>query len=168
MTDALLAENMTILQVFQRLKVGQWLWVIEAYWRLWSIVLRIKVKQQRWLLSQFNSVDRADTMNCSQYRKANDMHESVRIAARLHFMPSECLPRSIALRQMLRARSYDAELILGVVVPEQTTQIDVITNPLISSHAWVEVAGMVVGEAKSVIDNFNKITVPLRNDKQER
>ena len=64
---------------------------------------------------------------------------------------------------MLRARGYDAELILGVAIPEQTTQIDAITNPLISSHAWVEVAGLVVGEAKSAIDNFNKITVSFEN-----
>lgn len=75
------------------------------------------------------------------------MHESVRLAARLHFFAAACLPRSIVLADMLRARGFNAAVLLGV------TKVDT----RLASHAWVEVNGVMVAEPENVELDFRRV-----------
>ncbi len=148
---------------FQRLNINQWVWLFEAYWRLWIVVIRIKVKQENWLQDQIkivaiNQVNKAGSNEESDLGLA--MHESVRLAARLHFLSAQCLPRAITLANMLVARGYDAQVILGVakvvencVARHSENGVAEIERRL-SSHAWVELNDVMLGEPESVKHDF--------------
>ena len=75
------------------------------------------------------------------------MHEAVRLAARCHIGKTDCLPRSIVLAEMLRRRSQNAHIMLGVAKRGDN----------ISSHAWVEIDGKMIAEPESVGSDFSKL-----------
>ncbi len=140
-------------KAFQRLSAKQWLWLAEAYGRLWPILLRIKVKQGTWLREQIQLTDYTEeehSMQMSVHELAAPMHEAVRLAARLHFLPAHCLPKSIALMQMLKARKLDAQVKIGI-----SKKVD-----SLSSHAWVECEGFKVAEPESVAQEFTELGAP--------
>ncbi|MBL4674450.1 MAG: lasso peptide biosynthesis B2 protein [Arenicella sp.] len=126
-----------------------WLWC--AYWRLWPVLLRIKFKQffndNRWLALKLTVVQSRPTNRIADSSLAAQMHESVRLAARLQFLVAECLPKSIVLVEMLIARGVQASVVIGV--SKKGGQF--------SSHAWVEVDGKMVAEPESVRDDFTQI-----------
>jgi hypothetical protein len=138
-------------QSFQKLSLLQlgWLWC--AYWRLWPVLLRIKFKQffdgNRWLARKLTVVPSRPTGRVADSSLAAQIHESVRLASRLHFLDAECLPRSIVLTEMLIARGIQASVVIGV--SKKGGQF--------SSHAWVEVDGIMVAEPESVKGDFAKI-----------
>ncbi|RBP49645.1 transglutaminase superfamily protein [Arenicella xantha] len=72
------------------------------------------------------------------------MHESVRLAARLHIVSMACLPRSIVLADMLRRQGDRAIVRIGV----NKAGVQFV------SHAWVEVDGCMVGEPEHVSEQF--------------
>ena len=152
---------MTIFHVFQRLNGLQWLWLLEAYLRLWAILIRIKVKQQNWLQAQFTFEDSQTEAKETQNLIALKMHESVRLAARLHFLTVECLPRAIALNAMLRCRGFDTNVVLGVKVNQCNFDADNRFIPSLASHAWVELSGSMIGEPEAVAGRFVSIGAPV-------
>jgi len=132
---------------FQQLSFNQWGWLWVAYWRLWPVLMRIKFKQGSWLKEKLDlspsplaSIPGADN-------RFESMHESVRLAARLHFSKAACLPRSIVLADMLRARGIEARVRLGVGRDEGS----------LASHAWVEVDGHPIIEPQSIATDFTRI-----------
>ena len=78
---------------------------------------------------------------------AAQMHESVRLAARLHFLAAACLPKSLVLADMLSAYGIKAAVVIGVSK----------NDGRFSSHAWVEIEGQMVVEAESVVDTFTRL-----------
>ena len=58
--------------------------------------------------------------------------------------PASCLPRSTALRRLLRWHGHPAELRLGVRRENGRTL----------GHAWVEVEGTVVGDRPDFVRSF--------------
>lgn len=107
--------------------------------------MRIKLKQQSWLRSKISLVrDLPHESNPIQANYILDMHEAIRLAARLHFLPAACLPRSIVLADMLRARGVEADVFLGVAKHKER----------LLSHAWVAVNGQMVAEPESVQEDF--------------
>lgn len=136
-------------ELIQALSASHYLWVWSAYWRLWLILLRIKFSQASWLTNQIEFSGAKGTIPQTDLVMALDMHEAVRLAARLHFMPAQCLPRSLVLVAMLKKRGSSASVRIGVVK----------TGREIASHAWVELDGKMVGEAESVGKDFT----PLAN-----
>lgn len=138
-------------QSFQSLSLLQWGWIWCAYWRLWPVLLRIKFKQffdgNRWLARKLTVTQRQPTNRIADSSLAAQMHESVRLAARLQFSVAECLPKSIVLAEMLIARGMQASVVIGV--SKKGGQL--------SSHAWVEVDGTMVAEPESVRDDFAQI-----------
>lgn len=138
---------------FQRLTVKQWWWLWCAYWCLWPTNLRIKFKQGAWLRSKIyfaSAIPVAGKHSAIEQKRYFDallMHESVRLAARLHFLPAECLPKSIVLVDMLRRRSYAAEVRIGVSKSAEK----------LASHAWVEVDGCMLAEPENVVSDFTAI-----------
>jgi len=115
------------------------------------VALRIKLKQQSWLNSKLAPVSEQATPVDKRLEPEqcyfSQMHESVRLASRLHFMPTRCLPRSIVLADMLRAKRYSARVVLGVAK----------NGGALSSHAWVEVNGDKVAEPEGVEQNFKRL-----------
>ena len=129
---------------FHRLSAKQWWWLLCAYARLIVVHLRIKFKQHSWLRQKLTVFADQSVMPASQDLMSLDLHESVRLAARLQLWPADCLPRSIVLADMLTSRGRPAKVNLGVAKH----------GDVIISHAWVEVDGCMVGEPQSVIDEF--------------
>ena len=137
--------------IFQKLSTRQWCWLWVAYWRLWAALIRIKFKQlfggMDWLAKKI-TVSGAQVKNgASNSTLGLEMHESVRLAARLHFYHVECLPKSIVLADMLRERNMDALLVIGVNKDGKA----------LSSHAWVELDGMVIAEPDSIHQDFTAL-----------
>jgi hypothetical protein len=118
-------------------------------------MLRIKFKQffngNRWLARKLTVVQNLPnnrTIDSSgDSSLAAQMHESVRLAARLQFLAAECLPKSIVLAEMLIARGVQASVIIGVSKK----------GGKFCSHAWVEVDGKMISEPESVRDDFTQI-----------
>ena len=136
--------------LFQSLSVNQCHWIWSAYWRLWPTLLRIKFSQVSWLKKQIEFSRVKEPIAATDSAMALGIHEAVRLAARLHFLPAECLPRSLVLAAMLNKRGGSSSVRIGVAKTENG----------IASHAWVELDGKMVGEAESVGNDFR----PLVND----
>jgi len=130
------------------LSLSQWWWVFEAYWRLWWVHLRTKMRRgsvsNHWLRTRLAVVSEPSKAQPGQLKKAILMHEAVRLASRLHWIEMACLPRSIVLVDMLNSKERIAMIKLGV-----NKQHDKLV-----SHAWVEVGGVMVAEPESVADDF--------------
>ena len=79
------------------------------------------------------------------------LHESVRLAARLHFIPTNCLPKSIVLVALLRRNGETARVVIGITKDQDR----------LASHAWVELKRepnwVIVGEAEAISETFQKI-----------
>lgn len=138
--------------VFKRLSAMQWRWLFEAYFRLYLVQLRIKLQSSKWLRSKLTGpTEQVGLDSIAElkplFTKAKLMHESVRLAARCHFWPTDCLPRSIVLMDMLNESRVVAQLKIGVYKKSDA----------IASHAWVEIAGQMVAEPESVSQQFNAI-----------
>ena len=114
------------------------------------MLFRIKFKQlfrdSTWLQNKITFVfdERDNPESESQSVEARRIHESVRLAARLHFFKAECLAKSIVLADMLGSRGMSAQLVIGVSKK----------GGVFSSHAWVEVDGFMIGEPESIKQDF--------------
>ncbi len=137
--------------LIQRLNAFQAWCVWCAYWRLWPVLLRIKFKQffsdTHWLHRKVTIVSTQTSMHTSASELAAQIHEAVRIAARLHFLNAECLARSIVLADMICVRGMQAKVVIGVSKKHQS----------FASHAWVELEGMMVAEPESIAHDFTPL-----------
>ena len=141
----------------------QLLWIIRAYFRLWIINFRLRSKDSEWLTSKLNFTKSKNNSAAtellleasieqrghdSEVLRAKQMHESVRIAARLHVTKTDCLPRSLVLVEMLNSTGNEAELKIGVTKDSKGA---------LASHAWVEMFGVMVAEPESVGLQFKEL-----------
>lgn len=69
---------------------------------------------------------------------------AVASAAAHHLGPMRCLPRAVALRELLEARGVGARVRIGVRRQ----------GSLLAAHAWVEVGGRAVGEIEPLEERF--------------
>ena len=140
------------------LSFDQWRWAFSAYFRLWLVQLCIKFRSSVWLMTKIElggSKDQAKMSNIEpqsskELGRAVEMFESIRLAARCHFLDTDCLPRSIVLAEMLnRSAAVSAVVILGVNKQEDGLSL--------ASHAWVELNGQIVAEPEEVTTNFSRV-----------
>lgn len=157
------------IKAIQYLSISQWGALWGGYWRLWPMVLRIKFKQfskdTSWITKKITFVH-DETLNrsnsvASQYKTAQggapesddqleiakQLYESVRLAARLHFLPAHCLPRSLVLANMLEARNIEAHVYIGVSKKSNG----------FASHAWIEVCEQMIAEPEAVGRDFTRL-----------
>lgn len=149
---------------FHALGAYKWWCVWVAYWRLWVVQIRLKLKhrlnQQQWLNLKLHYANNLRTAQSSEIVSNNlvqqdgllhamRVHESVRLAARLHFVEQACLPKSIVLADMLNAQGAQAQVMLGV--SKQNGQF--------RSHAWVEIEGQMVSEPENVLQDFKPVNL---------
>ncbi|MFT6406885.1 MAG: hypothetical protein ACJAQ6_000295 [Arenicella sp.] len=136
------------IQMLSRNQLG-WVWV--AYWRLWPVLMRIKFKQffnvNDWLMKKITVAQNLPPSGIDVSSVASQVHEAVRLAARLHVLLASCLPKAIVLADILTARGMPASVVIGVSKADGR----------LSSHAWVEVDGKMVAEPESVGDNFTPL-----------
>jgi hypothetical protein len=133
----------------QELTLSELCWVWAAYWRLWYVWCRIKLKQGGWLRSKLRpSTDIVNGVDPAAVTKAERMHELVRLASRLHWVSQACLPRSIVLIDLLRTIGITAVFKLGVSKK----------NAQFASHAWVEVDSVMISEPGNVKNEFTELT----------
>lgn len=135
------------IKLIQRLSVYQLHSVWGAYWRLWVCMLRIKLTSPKWLKREvsFNYTKYAQTTTSSSI--AIELHEAIRLAARLHFMSATCLPKSLVLVKMLAKQGLSAKVFIGVAKSDEG----------IASHAWVEMDGQLIGEPEEIPVTFQVI-----------
>lgn len=118
------------------LTLGDWLFMLEAWIALlvfWILLRLVSAERLR-----IPSPPRAGALSlvAEQFALAERLHRLVGWAARLHWPPKTCLPRSLTLRWMLARRGIDSGLRIGV----RRVQADIL------AHAWIELAGQPVGE----------------------
>lgn len=135
----------------KKLSLQQWRWLIVAYWKLLWVQFRLlRAKGSVHHLIQGKNVKQHHLSQMNVQRVAEQMFESIRLAARCHLWQPACLPRSLVLVDMLKKYEIEAELKIGVSKEEQS----------FASHAWVEIAGEVVGEINQIKEKFVKIVEP--------
>jgi hypothetical protein len=136
------------------LSAQQWRWVWVSWWSIWWIQCKLRWDRTDWLMQRLEetSVSQEDQ---AQRRLAEQMHESVRIAARLHPWRAECLPKSLALMRLLERVPLNARLCLGVRKQKAGSE------PQLSSHAWVELGGGPICEPESVQREFRLVRTGL-------
>ena len=83
------------------------------------------------------------------------LNRLVELASRLHILPMTCLPRALTLQGLLKRHNIPSLLRIGVArVPAG-----------VLAHAWVEVAGVPMGEAEDVDERFSLLkNIPSHPD----
>ena len=78
--------------------------------------------------------------------------DAVSLVAGRSLVGARCLGRSLAVWFLLRRRGIDAELLIGVQMPQ---------GGELPAHAWVEVAGQPVNDEADVRERFGAFELPL-------
>ncbi len=139
---------------FKQQGIKAWCWCFIAYWRLWSVVIKLRFLSFDWLKPKLTlAQESADNsvLPMSGNVSLLALHEAVRLAARLHFVSAQCLPKSLVLASMLRRAGHDSRVVIGVAKSEDG----------LASHAWVEVLEQgqyaMLGEPEPVPSRFTKV-----------
>ena len=106
----------------------------------------LPVRRVEALLERLAGKDRAEISSAHLARLVD-------AAARFHLRPITCLPRSLALRALLRRHGIEADLLIGVRREDGE----------IKAHAWIEDAGRPVGESADVRSRFRPLSA-ARNE----
>lgn len=120
-----------------------------AWWALLRASLALRFAERRTLaraMDHGTSAAPSDAPAASLVPAADlqKVAQAVASAAANHLWPMTCLPRSIALRRLLRARGIPARLEIGVRKESGS----------LAAHAWVEVDGDPVGEPEAIEERF--------------
>jgi hypothetical protein len=137
---------------FRRLSGSERRIVVEAIAAIAATRVGLRIAGfQRWrsLLDRFSRIDRAGSgeFSCGIFSSSGFSSEISRLTfstANSLFFHSSCLERSLALWWMLRRRGVDARLQLGARKD----------GPQFEAHAWVEVAGAVLGDSSGERERF--------------
>lgn len=152
------AVCMTIFSQSRRLAAlsrHQCWWVVVAWCQLWFTQIRLRVDRTDWLSDLLQRPTPSHNSKSDQ-ALATALHESVRLAARLHPLKPACLPKSIVLLGLLRRRGIQAALCLGVNKSEGSS------TRALHSHAWVEIFDGPVCERSTVREDFQLVNTRLR------
>lgn len=165
----------------KKLTFRQWLWLFEAWFRLLPVRARIHFREPEWLTDQVDfgdlpgELEWPEPASHGRLRWAADMHEAVRLAARLQPGNAACLPRSLVLAAMLKARLPEPDVAAGAApdsAPGSTKGTDSsvpVRAPIrvrlgisrdqgkLASHAWVEMGGQMVCEPETVGEDFIRV-----------
>lgn len=118
------------------------LW-LSAWWALLVADFRLRISPRRALARALAAPGVATPID-GGLDAAREAAEAVASAAAHHLWDLHCLPRALALSELLRSRRVAAAVRLGV-------RRD---GAALAAHAWVEVAGVAVGEPEAIEDRF--------------
>jgi hypothetical protein len=124
---------------FWRTLAEAYLWVTTAWLGLRLVgYLRLKTALADARVGRVRPYDRSEL---------GELAEAVDVAARNHLLSITCLPRSLALCRLARARGFPAEIQFGVAR----------RGAGFRAHAWVEVDGHIVGDRQDVDIEFARL-----------
>ncbi|MBI5964687.1 MAG: lasso peptide biosynthesis B2 protein [Chloroflexi bacterium] len=123
---------------------SEWLILIEAWWLLLGFYLALRWLSYGRLNKLMPSAIGEGLTSSSRLAYAERLKHLVEISSRLHLLHITCLVKSFALRWMLTRRGISVQLCIGIGK----------TSSEVHAHAWVEMAGVPIGEAADVADRF--------------
>lgn len=126
-----------------------WLMLAEAWLGLFSMAAALKRSSLERLLER-KPFPHGSSPGQPPLELARQAQRLVRYAARLHPLRSTCLVEALTLRAMLARRGLPAEIKIGVLK----------TPAGLRAHAWLEVAGQIVGEPAEIDQRF-KVLAPM-------
>lgn len=135
------------IQHARELSTQDWRTLIEAWLILLSSHIALLAQSYQRL---DDSIHAADSLlpresRAQEIAEANQLHQSIHYAAKLHLIPMTCLIKSLALKKMLGRRNVSAHIKIGARKDFN----------ILRAHAWVEVHQMPIGEAEDVTAKFS-------------
>ncbi|MGH1541156.1 MAG: lasso peptide biosynthesis B2 protein [Arenicella sp.] len=139
--------------IISRLNARQWWAMVVSIFMLSSFVLKMRRRPFSWCWQRIHNPETvvetgSETVDNKQQDLALELHESVRLAARVLPFKCECLPKAVVLRDLLVARSIPAVVRLGVNKQQMLSM---------QSHAWVEVDGQAIAENDDLRQSFKPL-----------
>lgn len=129
------------------LSASDWATVLRA--SAWLVVARVGLRTLG-----FGRIDAVLAWGLPPATRAPDPARAVRLAALLDLAarravpPATCLPRSLALRRLLRRERLPAALRIGASRG---------AGGALSAHAWVTMDGVVIGDAPDIAERFTEL-----------
>jgi len=129
------------------LSIGDWVDLLRAQW---ALLLAQMIVRRRRIGSLATPASKASAADSTRLPEARRLALAIIRAARFGVFRPQCLVRSVALSRMLEDRGIDGALVrVGVRR----------ANGEFLAHAWVELAGEILGDADDHVGSF----VPLTN-----
>ncbi len=128
----------------RQLSLSEWLILVEAWWLLFGFHLALRWLSYDRLNKLLPSIGSEFLASSSHLAYAERLKQLIELSSRLHLLHTTCLVKSFVLHRMLTRRGVPVQLRIGV--GKSTIGV--------YAHAWVEMAGMPIGEAADVIDRF--------------
>lgn len=137
------------LSIAQKLSLADWLLIIQAWWVLVYFHLALRRVGFEKVQKQFTPVVKEKVSRSDSLEIAWRLQKLVYLASRIHFLHMACLDRACALQWILGRREIPSELRIGIC----KSQVN------IYAHAWVEIAGLAIGETEDIEDfsSLNRI-----------
>lgn len=124
--------------------------LFEAWWRLVAAAMRLRLAPRQAVTEALAEATSPVGRHESAGTAPSQVALAVSRAAAHHVLPMTCLPRALALQRMLRARGIAAQLRIGV--RKESTDVGGI-----AAHAWIEVAGVPLGEPQAIEERFQTL-----------
>ena len=138
------------LSLARTLSAVDWLCLVTAWWVLLWYFFSVRWASFNYLSSSLEN----DLPDDDILAFAHRLHRLVELASRLHLLSITCLPRALTLNWLLARRHISSSLRIGVAKLPSGMQ----------AHAWVEVAGVPIGEAENIAERFTVLEhVPLNS-----
>lgn len=120
--------------------------LLEAWWRLLSAALSLRLLPRRVVTAALRETS-SPPERLENAGQIPSIALAIGRAAAHHLRPMTCLPRALALRQMLAKRGIPSVLRIGVRKEAAT----------LAAHAWIEVEGEAIGEPAAIEERFRAL-----------
>ncbi|GAB4546367.1 MAG: hypothetical protein Fur002_21370 [Anaerolineales bacterium] len=125
----------------RNLSLKDWLTLPEAWLQVHAAYFANNARLMKALARQDDSA----MQDSSAREEAQRLYGLIDSAARLTLLPLRCLPRALALQEMLRRRNISARLRIGA--RKSSAQF--------YAHAWIEIHGKPIGKAEETPQAFH-------------
>jgi hypothetical protein len=128
----------------QSLSLNEWRWLLAALVLLPAAGVSLRRAGLRWTIERFERFLAGHRERSSPAASAADaaaIGRAVRLAAVYGPYHARCLPRAVVLWTLLRRRSLDGEMTIGVRK----------TGGKLEAHAWVELDGVALAQSQETV-----------------
>ncbi len=129
-----------------QLSAQQWQLFIKSWLLMFYIRLRMDLTPfkswKKWLVNQSNTNTRELTGNDKQLIAT--IRRMVVLASRYHPVNANCLPKSLALKWLLKQYNIDSELKMGLAIEK----------PAFKGHAWLVHGDLVLNDNTNIAEQY--------------
>ena len=125
-----------------------WFGLAEAWWLMLYFHLALRRTSYERLIEPGKSEHVRTSDPSNHENTAEHLRRLVGYSSQLHFLRITCLVRTLALRRMLGRRGIPAQIRIGVNT----------TASVLKAHAWLEVAGTMIGEPEEIEEKFKVLS----------